>query len=975
MTIEEQFTEIISKEQTKQLFPFLKGLKPGDKKSLSSVIKKVTKDFSQIGQIKKNTWGHIKGTDKQRNMLNLACFVCLNEADYSKSPSPLWFLHESNLRPVISWYVPDWFNSYVNKTAGLEHFSLKYDWIMELTDMGALQPSKELIVKSMPEMIFENKDKEWHYIPGNLLKRPITLQEHIWYLFEMESNLHYAHRFIYFKKEIDKSKIGWPHVFKQFSAEGKIERRRLLKESLLASNKNFNKVLSGWFAQLFADLEPAVEELIPLQKELCAVLNSPHSKVVNTALQAIKSIINEKDFDTRAFLDATPVLLTSETKATVISSLQLLETIAKRHEELRGQVAIQACQVFMSPSEELQARAAKLIVDNRQWLGPSFGETLAPFFDSLLATAKKLLRDVVTMPAGGPMEPPGPDAVPGPVENAFTEIPPIENMDDLVFLASQAFDNNEPWHLEQLADSLVKFTPGLAPADIPLFEPAFQRALNIAGKGLRSNMGYLEQLLAMFFIDFGNYLMRVFPESAESIRKIYTKYDQVNGESRSSWTISPEYSTYTETWEPYSKIEAYGPIKHLLVISLQKIVQGDDLPALSFPTHAPGWIMPELLIERLASYQARSKDPDAIDLQIAISRCYLDGELDAAINGAEKLSGEFQHLIQFLLGQTAESIGPFTSKGAWMTAALLKKRKTGMDAFDRFPWHKHSISRYTGQHRWESVEEEYESSEYDYQTRSSIPVTRKHKIMRVFIEEQPQKPAGLKKILARFALNKEDPAADFLFDQLRLKTQWLSSEINDIRRILLLTPNNPEPLLADAINQSLKYPNFFSEPDKQCVIAILQTLLEIWDGFGEMAHVFIGTCLMSSDKTASQLAAEIWIHAVWTDRINSEKIGEVIGRHESIEFYPLKRFTDLAMQRLFRVSDRLNRALQVVVENILIQLPEKPITNLKKLLEIYGEILSANGSGAGDASIMKKLEAWKKTSGLKHAVSSCLERT
>jgi hypothetical protein len=133
--------------------------------------------------------------------------------------------------------------------------------------------------------------------------------------------------------------------------------------------------------------------------------------------------------------------------------------------------------------------------------------------------------------------------------------------------------------------------------------------------------------------------------------------------------------------------------------------------------------------------------------------------------------------------------------------------------------------------------------------------------------------------------------------------------------------------------------------------------------------------MISSDKTVANIAGEIWINAVKNDKIKNEKLGEVIGLHESIEFAPLKRFTDLATQQLFRVSDKHNLALLLVVENILKRLSEKPITNLKKLLEIYGELLISTNSTISDEKIINKIEKWRETEGLKKIINSFHEKT
>jgi len=971
MTIEEQFVEIITKQKSDHLASFLKVLSPEQKKLLTPSIKKLSKEYSEYGNIGGNRWGHIKGTDRQRKMLQCASFVCLNRADYEKSPSPVWFIDQENLKHIIDWYVPDWFSDYVNKTASREFFSLEYDWIIELTNKGALRPSRELLVKSMPQMIFEKNDREWKYKPENLLTHPVTLQEHIWYLFELESNLHYSDRFVHFGSDVNKDTLGWKQIFITYSNEGRIERKRLLKESLLASNKSFNKILSGWFAQLFTDLQPATEELLSLQKEIFSILNSPHSKVVNTALQLIKKIAAEKNWDLHGFLDAAPVLLTSATKATVASAIMILEKVAKKHKEHSQVISKLICQVFLHADDELQTKAAKLILAHAGPETENIREELRVFSTSMLTSAKKILAEFISAPVASGEQQDKPDG-PGEITAvALTPIPQIETIDDLVFLISQAFDNNETWHLEQVVSELIRFHPRLHPDDFIRFQPAFQRALNLASKGLRSNMGYLEQLLAMFIIDYGNYLVRKFPGVSDSINNIYKKYDNKAGENVQSWTVSPENSSYTAEWSVYSKITAYEPHKHLLVAALNKIMKGDDLPFLSVPTHTPGWIMPETFIDRLSMYQQNNREPDNIDFQVAISRCYLM-DTEAVYNYAGgKLSGEYLHLVRFLLDKNSQPEGDFLHRAAWMAASLSKKEKKVYPQFENFSYYKKPFNNYTAQLRWDTVDEEYTYERYDYNAKKNVELKDRRKLLRVFKEQGEKKQSGIRKLFSGLmTAPKDDPT--LLYDLLLIKVRYFSSEHNDIKRIILMTPNNPEPILTDIIMCCLDAPIFVGESDKKLMIATLQVLHEIWSDPGEMSHLAIGACMISSDKTVANIAGEIWINAVTNDQISNEKLGEVIGLHERIEFAPLKRFTDLVTQQLFRISDKHNRALQTVVENILKRLPEKPITNLKKLLEVYIELVAANNSPVADTVILDKLESWKKTTSLQKAADVLL---
>ena len=64
---------------------------------------------------------------------------------------------------------------------------------------------------------------------------------------------------------------------------------RVLKESLLAVNRNLNKNLSSWFAGMFTALNPSTEEQLTLQPEIFAVLSAPHSRPVNIILGLLKT--------------------------------------------------------------------------------------------------------------------------------------------------------------------------------------------------------------------------------------------------------------------------------------------------------------------------------------------------------------------------------------------------------------------------------------------------------------------------------------------------------------------------------------------------------------------------------------------------------------------------------------------------------------------------------------------------------------
>jgi hypothetical protein len=74
------------------------------------------------------------------------------------------------------------------------------------------------------------------------------------------------------------------------------------------------------------------------------------------------------------------------------------------------------------------------------------------------------------------------------------------------------------------------------------------------------------------------------------------------------------------------------------------------------------------------------------------------------------------------------------------------------------------------------------------------------------------------------------------------------------------------------------------------------------------------------------------------------------------------------MQSLFRISTHHNQMLQVVIENILVQLPDTPVKGLKKLLEILVELVAANKLPLEVEGAKEKLAVWKQVEGLKKII-------
>ncbi|WP_207431523.1 DUF6493 family protein [Sabulibacter ruber] len=973
MTLIEQYSKLLEKSRRQEAIGFLKSLDNKQKKEIAPALKKLAKEYLENHWVTtgNTTRSHQKATDLQRDMLLQAYFVCMNRAEYSKLIYSSWILGNGLLGEILEWYCPTWFSDYLNSFADNEWVpvGLTYQWVIELQHKGFVSPSPELWVKILPNLVYEStSNHRWLFKPENLLQWPETLSEHVWYFFEWDSNVHFSNRYLSFKEPAVKEKAGWIDVFKMYVDQGQLDRKRVLQSAVQATTRNFNKNLSGWFADLFQKLEPTSAELLEIQESLFNALNSAHSKPVNTVLSYFKKLADDKEFKADDFLDHVPLLLSSETKTTVTSALMVLEKLARKRPALRGRICEVALQALVHADDALQTRAAKLV---QKFGDPSLAElqqALTLYQDNLFSSARTLLQAFVPVSDISQEE-----TISHEIDLANyrlspeNEIPKIETVEDLVFLSSQAFDNNEPYHIDLLPAALIQLQDQLKGEKLNALQPAFQRAYHLLLNLGQGGTGYLDNLLATFFVDYARFLFKKYPAHTADICAIHDSYVKKDKETLSSW-LTQERIGSLDNWKTHHNDVVYEPFKLVLKVALEKLKQEDQLPLLSTPTHSPGWVSPLELVKRLQQYQSCNQLPDALDLQVAISRCALEQSDEALHYAKTHLTGEYLRLLQFLLQKEAQPEGPYKLKGAWMVAGLTKSPLIKFPAFEDFPFTHLSRTVLTGQYTWRTSVEGYTYSAYDHQTKKMVKIPGVHKVLKLDLYQKPlgKLESGFKSFVAKLLpLGKEKEEKLFLYDYIKLKRGLPWNGHHDLKRLLYLVPNNPEPLLGQITARCLNYSTFSEENEKTVVRLTLETLLGMWRDMGAMAHLFLATSMLSSDKTVRAYAAEIWVNQVSQKDIDSGLLGEIIGIQERIEFAPLKRFTDLVISNMYQISDQHNRALETLLQCLLSQLPDEPIKNLKALLQIYTEVLALNNSTVKDEVLLERLAIWKKTNSLK----------
>ncbi|AYL95900.1 DUF6493 family protein [Mucilaginibacter celer] len=949
-TFIEQYQVLLKKERRKDLLPLLQTLDVAGKKVFLPELKKLDTEHFKFGIIEKSLSGGerygYKSTDLQREILGITFFVVYNRKEFEKA-NPVDVINKKVLDTILPWYCPTWFSDYMNRFADTEFipYFIDYSWYMELVEGGYVSESAQLIARILPRAIFKPLARGKSYEPQQLLERPVTLQKHFWYLFEYSNEIHWA----------DENEQFWIKAILDFIGRGLLPRADVLNATTAAINRNFNQSLCGWFVELFIRIEPSKTELLDLQQVLLNTFNSPHSKPVNTALKYFKDIAGDEGFDETGFFEHCPLVLSSESKTTVTNALMILEKLAKKHPGKREEICILASQALLHQDDKLQVRTAKLISKYADSASLDVWEAVSAYQQGLLFEAKNILEPFL-MP-----EEPTDDSEDFVGVHEQQDRQPIafpQNFDEFVYLASQAFDQNEAYHFDLLPAAILKFQDQMTEQNIRKLLPAFQRAFKTISGDWVSTRGYLDSMLAKFMLSYGLLLMDFYPAAAQSLKELHQEHRKKMVEKKQDlkW-----FDSGIKAWEVFTHSKGYKPHKHILLNAFWALEHKLWVPLLSTPTHEPSLVSIEELIRRISVYQGKNTRPGLMDYQVAVMRSFIDNKEEALSLANGLLNGESRDLIGFILGEDHQPNPQHQLKPVWLAAVLTHRRSLIQQWAAYSKWNEeYLLAGFT----WSSLVEHYQEKKYNYQKQKyeMVPATRNAVIVSINKTDTSPVASGIKSLWNKLTGHKTLVAyEEGYFDFAELKYKYITAEQNDIKRLIYLSPNWPEHWLCYVNKESFRYFDLQGETDKKLVISAQETLMTLKYTYGAASHLFIGTCMLLNDKTVRSYAAELWIKGVKDQTINSKQLGEIIGKHEYNGLAPLKRFTDLILSGMLHISPAHDRELEQLLAACISNMNKKPLNNTKKLLDIYLEVLAANKQSVTDEKVLGMLNEWEQT--------------
>lgn len=975
----DELKEIIKKE--KDVIPFLKrlSLEAKNKKALTEQIKQLASIVFERKEIReKSEWGGFSysykatHTDAQQEIMNAICFVYYNKTDARRRFGNSTFLVSDIVtKRILPWFVPKWYSDLLNE---VHIWYLDYPLIIKLYEGGYLDPSKELITNRLPSAIF---DSSWKNQKNTLLYKPevlelneITLATHIWYLFEEESTINYHNYELNFSN-YQKINDLWIHTFSKLLEERKIDRIKLITATIYTATKGFNKVLSSWFFELLLKLNLTKVEVISFQDELFTALNSPHSKVVNTVLKYFKVVAADKKFKHPVFIENSPILLSSEVKLVVNSTLMILDKIAKTQDSLKEEVCLKASEALLNTDEKIQVRAAKIIAKYGDTSNEELKNEIEMYADNLFHTAKEVLHeyDIETIeeaPEEGELQ------ELGFIENAkvnvlsdATKLPVYTTFDDIFFFVNQVLDNNEPYHLDLLLVYLPKLNLLIDQHNVSRLTPLLKRALNLAVSYEWSHRyGHLETMASYLISDFGKILLRKYPAE---LADFWTYKDKKLKDADNAKRYRTSFVNQT------IQDHVYNIHRFLLMQTKEYIENNQAFEFLSTPTHEPCWIDPEAFVERLLVFQNKIVQYDFYDFQIALARIPIVKLTDTLVQKIESIqSKEIRAVLQYQFGKNTLQESAILRPKVWMQSVLTRKVPEEITYFESKTFY--SLQRETAKYQWtcEAVERTYKSYNYQKAKYEEEKITEKKLFFTDYDKNLFKEVSVLGKVKNIFFSKKKIFGDESIYKLLYFIEDEYVTNIRpkDDVKFLYLAPNNPSPFLAQLIFHNLKRSKFWSEDAKKNMINVLKGLYEIWyrKDYGEVTYLFLAVGFLCSDKVAREIAAEIWIKATSESTMNHELLGKTIGKLQHGEYAPMKRLTDILSLNMFNVSHTHNAALLALTDAMISEMNAEPLRGTKKLLEIFTELNYKFSKFVISEDTIQKLNVWKTTKSLKTIV-------
>ena len=436
-------------------------------------------------------------------------------------------------------------------------------------------------------------------------------------------------------QEVPYPSDAWKELYSILQAKGYFADRSIVGSHIEALLNPYKKNVLDFFCRIIETLEPTTQDLLSHQSTLFALLSSDKTSVINFVMKLIKQIADEKEFDFQSFADN--FALCFATQKIAKSQLIGLDILAKHYKkqaptnpDYHEQLAV----LFTVPDVKLQEKVASLLTTYFNHEGLS--EVITPYHDYLKGKAQDLLATL------------------SPSENS-------ENSEN-----SQTARAARTSQTACATRTLTPITYPLSPEDL----------LFLIGDCIRER----SPLVLDLFFEGLNQLQAQIP--ADFSQQISPYQKQLGEQSFEFTTYRKCMRWVIDVWEGKASLsddifgrKLYNPTPFLREKTkrlLLKLKQGNTLPFVSTPTHAPFYIEPLTFLERIALYEKAGKNPMWEDVVVGLNRLLPTEITEAQKQLALSLTGEYAPALQYYFEVNKQITITDTTRVLWGQVLRLK---------------------------------------------------------------------------------------------------------------------------------------------------------------------------------------------------------------------------------------------------------------------------------------------------------------
>ena len=272
-----------------------------------------------------------------------------------------------------------------------------------------------------------------------VLADPALLEREVWQLFEVDAASELGNAVVWSNRPAPSSgqppevENRWVYALRRLSAEGRLDRDRLLDASLDALMSDFRPASVGWYARFHEELEPTREERLARLDRYLALVTGTAPAVVKAGLAALREL--EDTVAPEAVARVVPTAFAHRQKNLATEALALLARLCKRYPEERAVLLEAVAQALAHERADVHERALKLL---EQYPDDAPRAALLAYAEAVAPTLRPRLEKLTGVVAPTPTratavalpEPRVPEPAPGePLE-------PVRDVDELIELAA-----------------------------------------------------------------------------------------------------------------------------------------------------------------------------------------------------------------------------------------------------------------------------------------------------------------------------------------------------------------------------------------------------------------------------------------------------------------------------------------------------------------------------------------------------------